>query len=216
MMIRLDIVAVALVAVLAAGHASSAMYTGTLSTADGTLTGTDEWATGSTTLTYTVDDQTTPGFWHYAYTLTIPTDTTYAANIQHLVIGLSSGLTAGDLVNVNGQLHKVELVEAKGENANMPQDLYAVVFQVGGGESFVMVSFDTIYAPVWGDFFARGNNQNTIWNAGFTASSVDPTVPPSVYQADFILRPDPIPEPTTMLILSLAGACALRRRRRMA
>jgi len=209
MMIRLVVVAVA-VAALVASPASAVLYEGMLSTEDGTLTGTDEWVTGLTTFTYAVDNVTTPGYWHYVYTLTIPTDTKYAANIQHLIIGVTSGLTMGDLKNVSGQLHKVELVEAKGDNANMPQDLYAAVFQVGGEESFVTIRFDTTRAPVWGDFFARGDNQNSIWNIGFTADSVDPTtVPPDVCMGAFILRPDSIPEPTTMLTL-LAGLAFTR------
>ncbi|MCL2700571.1 MAG: hypothetical protein FWE88_02625 [Phycisphaerae bacterium] len=212
---RVGIAAVVL-AVLVVSNASAVTYTGTLSVAGGTLTGTGDWAAGPTTFIYTVDDVTTPGFWHYEYVLTVPPDVE-SGNIQHLIIGLTCGLSAGSLVNVNGDLHKVEWFENKGDNKEMPQDLYGADFQAIGEDLTLTVSFDTKSNPVWGDFFARGGQQNTIWNSGFTEFSVDPTLPPDdmgvcgfILRANGELPPPAIPEPMTMLTLGLAGVAISR------
>ncbi|MCL2700869.1 MAG: hypothetical protein FWE88_04150 [Phycisphaerae bacterium] len=216
-MVRKGIVVMAVAAILVASHASAVVYTGALSTAGGTLTGTGDWASGPTSFTYSVNDQATPGFWHYEYTLTVPSSVD-DAGIERLIIGLTIGMPFNGLMNVNGNLVSVGQMTNTGVDSNMPQSMFAGLFTVSGDTRSVTISFDSMHNPVWGNFFALGAGQNSIWNAGFTEFSVDPQRPvddPTVH--GYILRPNGepcppfiIPEPMTMLTLGLAGVALSR------
>ncbi|MCL2700572.1 MAG: hypothetical protein FWE88_02630 [Phycisphaerae bacterium] len=217
-MVRLGILAAALAA-MSAGPASAIVYTGTISIANGGLTGTDDWLGGPTSITYTVaDDPVVAGLWHYVYTIAVPN--TPGGAIHEVLIGLDPAMTVHDLRNVsltNGNLHSVELFQNQGDKKFMPQPMYAVEFIVGADTRTLTITFDSLFEPVWGDVFVRGGGQNSCWNIDFTATSTDPPVLPSVFQAGFILRPGIIPEPMTMVTLGLAGlavARALQRRLR--
>jgi len=209
----MGILVVVLVA-LVVSPASAAIYTGTLSTTAGTLTGTSDWATLPVTFTYAVDNETRPGLWHYVYSISVPTEPRYPA-ISEILIETDPVITIGNLVNVTlsaGHINTVGLFQNSGDKALMPQSLYAADFSAGAGIRSLTISFDTTYAPFWGNLFIVRTGQARAWNSGFTATSVDPVDPPSVFHPDFILRPG-IPEPSTLLIL-LAGASVIRARRR--
>lgn len=210
-MTRLGVL-VGVLAVLAAGQASAVIYTGSLTVTAGTLTGTDGWAGGPTSITYTVvDDQATPGLWHYVYTLAVPG--TIDGAIQEILISLDPMMTLDDLRSIvltSGSVNSVGLFLNQGDKSAMPQSMYAVDFTFEDNIRTVTIAFDSLFEPVWGNVFIRGEGDNAAWNAGFTADSVDSLAPPSEFQEGFILRPGVIPEPMTMLTLGLAGAAAGR------
>lgn len=85
--VRLSLVLLCVTAVpLVAGPVA---YTGSLSVAggggDGLLVAAGSvWNQSATTLSWTVDNVTTPGKWHYSYTLSTPGP---GAAISHLIVG---------------------------------------------------------------------------------------------------------------------------------
>jgi len=205
------------------GNANAVTYTGSLSVGDGSLIGTSLWNDPSVNISWQVDDSTTPGFWHYQYTLS-----TIGRAISHWIIEASDGsfgpiFTAANLFNVitqpAGWVGSTEIgnhndgVGGVLPNPYMPEDLYGIKFNAAISNTIVTLSFDSDRAPIWGDFYAKCGSTsgvfNTVYNAGF--SLPDPTAPVSSgIINNHILVPDSysttaVPEPGTfwMLFISL-------------
>ena len=99
-------------------------------------------------------------------------------------------------------------------NSGLPNDIIGVKFgNLPGGS--VTISFDSVRAPVWGDFYLKGGQQY-VYNLGNLNHS-DPSI------LDFIARPDGVggsdvntPEPATLALVgaALIGVGILRRRRK--
>lgn len=190
----------------AAISAHAIMYTGSLTWADGGLVASDGWADNSTVFSWTVQSVGTSGgyvIWQYTYNFTVPTK-----GISHFIIEVSPDFSANDLLNVDGPTGTMwELGQfAPGPgNPNMPDNITGISF--GKDPDFgtsVTISFTTLRAPVWGDFYAKGGTDGkgqdkiwvTAWNAGFTNPDTDPD--PLVYPPrdgsvlNHILRPDTV------------------------
>jgi len=205
----------------ALAQATPTTYSGSLTSADGGLVGTGGWvgnpstpATFSWTITQNTDQS-----WHYHYVF----DTTgLQGGLSHLVLETSLNLTAADILNATPPIDGAgpAWYSAANGNPNMPEPVFGVKFS-GNSSAITSFDFDCLRAPMWGDFYAKdGAKGGQLWNAGFTSSDTDPTVPAEndsiVYH---VLVPDTatsgVPAPGS---ISLAGVAVclvsgLRRRR---
>jgi len=201
---------------LSAGGLRADYYTGTLSYGDG-LYATQSWAKPATSISWTVtneDPDAPAGFgWKYTYILSVP-----SKDISHFIVETSDGenpFTADDLFGVEGtDAYEVKLFSPGASNPSMPGDLYGVKFD-DLSDTDITVSFYSDRAPVWGDIYAKGGKDKgknlLMYNTGFSA--VDPVDPPSSGSlAGHLLRPDSVPEPSLLLLLTLGGLGLLRRR----
>ncbi|MHC4807468.1 MAG: hypothetical protein ACYTBX_14590 [Planctomycetota bacterium] len=113
-------------------------YTGSLSVADGGLIATGDWDDPSTTLSWVVDDTTTPGKWHYSYTLTVPT-----GGPSHIIIEASDGdpdeqFTIANLFSYSsdplGWIESIEVQNQSSDGANpgMPEDMWGIKLLLEG------------------------------------------------------------------------------------
>jgi len=201
-------------------------YSGSLSVADGGLIATGGWNDPSTTLSWVVDDTTTPGKWHYSYTLTVP-----AKGISHVIFEASDGDPdelftienlfssssdpSGWILDTTIQLHTA----GGGANPNMPEDMYGIKFNAAFDTTTITVSFDSDRVPVWGDFYSKDGVSNgvdiSLYNAGFAA--IDPTATPANGSVDnHLLVPDTyIPAPGALMLAGIGtGFITWLRRRR--
>ena len=182
---------VALTIALAATAASAVSFTGTLSTADGGLVGNSTWGSNSqglpTTITWTVDNTTTAGMWHYSYTLQVPLVRHNLDEFQYLNLETAQGLTDADIKNfAYGDLTLLSDRSPQKiiQRGSQPENMYGARFVhdwdrkdlEGGQEGHIVgISFDSSQAPTWGDFYANGAGLNQVRNAGFTAGDSDPS-----------------------------------------
>lgn len=205
-------------------------YTGSLSVADGGLTANGPvWNNSATTLTWTVDDVTTPGMWHYSYTLVTPGP---QAAISHMIVEASDddpgpAFTSNNLQSptsdpagwIASPIEIGSYSEANG-NPNMPETMYGIKFNAADDYSYttVTISFDSDRSPVWGDFYAKcgGEITNTVYNAGF--ADPDPLAAPSNGSLlNHLLVPDStsvIPAPGALVLAALGVGLVGRLRRR--
>jgi hypothetical protein len=200
-------------------HATVFSKTLTWDAGETELVAAGNWDGTGTSIEYVVDDETSPGFWHYKYTLTVHTD--QAAGISHLNIETSEDFTEDKLENStwDGET-EIGLLQSN-PGSPMPEAMNGIKFdELPGGDTFV-VEFDSLRLPIWGDFFAKGGASSVVYNAGFGSPDsdpdpIDPFLNPPANVSDHILVPDTseLPEPASMAILALGGVFVLVRRRR--
>lgn len=244
-------------AVILANAAWAVSFSGSLSSLDGGMTGRGVWGSNSqgqaTTLSWTVDNDSPSGLWHYNYTFDVPLINHRLDEIQFVQLETANNVRASDFQNLTfgpetpATLNEVGTLRKRGIQ---PADMFgAQIIHTerredieGGPEGHVLtINFDTTHAPTWGDFYGNGFDSNEIINAGFTKNDVDPTAAPdNGTMANNLLVPGPItavgtptpspspspipspspgpgaiPEPLTMLALSLLAVplgAQLRRR----
>lgn len=194
-------------------------YSGSLSVGDpdNTLIATGVWDDISTTLTWVVDDTTTAGKWHYAYTLEVGGQ--QGAGISHVIFEASDTFGFDNLFsptsNPPGLISQEdEGIEIKTNlpqqgNPDMPGPVYGIKINIAGDtEGILELSFDSDRVPVWGDFYAKGG-QGAVWNAGFLTA--DPTdAPGDGSELSHVLVPDTttvrVPAPGALVLGSLGLA----------
>ena len=108
-------------------------FTGTLASEGGGLTGKGVWNSNKqnvpTTLTWTVDDTTTPGMWHYRYQLTVPVINHPRDEFKFLRLETSTGFASSNVSNfqadslTNASIGKIGLFK---KGAGMPSSLFGM------------------------------------------------------------------------------------------
>ena len=199
------------------------------------------WANSGTKMEWTVTgtpsyDPDTYGVysWHYDYTLTVPEKA-----ISHLIIETSTNFTVGDITNVSSAYVGPQLFDPNDPgkaNPLLPGTIFGLKFSPGTSETLKYhVYFDTLRAPVWGDFYAKDGQdskqgdkvQNVAWDAGFSNDN-NPAWTAPVFVAGKILVPDsvvyalsggdqpavPVPSSLLLCTIGLAFATVVRRLRR--
>lgn len=216
---------------LLAPQASQAatIYTGSLSNSVGSpapgVVANGVWDNSSTSFSWTVKDVgTNPGgflIWEYSYTLSVGNQ----GNISHFIVELSPGFTTGDLLTELTNTEIGTFGQQGNSNPGIPGDIFGIKFDKRTSTTET-VTFQTLRAPVWGDFYAKdgkaGGVDNYVYNAGF--SDADPVAPAANGSVgNHILRPDttvkppaevPLPPAAWLLGSALLGLVAISRRDR--
>ncbi len=229
--------------VLGAGPLQAAMvpyvYTGSLSgwggVGDGLLvTAGGDWSRPATRLSWTVDNVTTLGKWHYAYTITV-----LRADVQAVIIETSDDVpgpafTGANLFSLSTSpanwFNYMNIgTQSRWDNVNLPDDVYGIKLCAIQDPVTLTISFDSDRTPTWGDFYARSflvddpveDYVNTIYNWGFSLNDIDPLDPPRSGSVDnHVLVPDTgtnVPAPAGAVLAGMGAVVTgwLRRRRQL-
>lgn len=223
---------------LAAGiYGTDATLTGTRSVDGGGLTGFNDYATGFTVEWVADFDQTTPGKWHYKYTFTGLDGSGQERGVSHFVLDLSdtcfdpfdSGCVTDAKLTVGTEVIPLMSGATVLSTCGMEDDPQpcvefgdfdgltdAVKFDEEGGEG-LMYEFDSNRHPVWGHFAVKdGGGPGVCPNPGDATAVCNDGLfdPDSMDPIDFVARPNAIPEPATLMLVS-AGLFLLVRARRL-
>jgi hypothetical protein len=238
-----------LVVVLAAAscpgllHATPASYGGSLHWTGGignplivNSVGEDAgWLSTDTTISWTVDNTTTPGLWHYEYTITVRDGGTLATDIQCVILETSSTFGWENLDSVGTTpadwLAGVTIDSfSRSKIQNLPSDVYGIMFCTAAVDPTTLtIRFDSDREPVWGDIYVRSftydGSYNTMHNAGWMWTDMDPNAPASSGSVEnHLLVPDtgpgsdgrvPVPAAARLGALGVALSGWLQGRRRL-
>jgi len=224
---------VAILAVVVAAlllPAAAGAFTGQLWSTSSGILGTGSWITpGPAWIEWNVT-QNPDDSWLYSYDFHHPESAT-----SHFILEVSESFTVDDIIRMQGNYSGYELKEhlSGPGNPNMPGSIYGIKFDNAWGVDSHF-ELTTMRTPVWGDFYAKGGATPsrflktaprrpvhcTAWNAGFDLA--DPVVPAADGSMEFHLlvpdtnEPPPVPEPSTMLLMSsgLLGMAYVWRRRK--
>jgi len=195
-------------------------YSGTLTTADGSLVASGlGWSgpafapasmTWAVTMAWRVT-RTSPGMWHYEYRLSVPLQ-----SIRRLIIEASDGtpgpaFTSANIQSVSGGdwpwISALDPVitthQPSPENPGMPEAMWGMRFDSSLCLTTLDLSFYSERRPVWGDFYARTEGficpatgewtfplLDWVHNAGFTIGDIDPLTGPDALEWGHLLVPD--------------------------
>ena len=192
-----------LLIILASQSMAVISYSGSLSSSDGGLEGVGAWVDPGDSYMYWEVSQNENSSWHYEYVLSVPNG---ESEISHFIVETSPTFTEDDIFNESGAFHQIEIknhLETSPGSPELPQDIFGIKFDDAYGH-LLSINFDSWRDPVWGDFYAKGGRRTPqqVWNQGLTY--VDPDDAPANGSINnHILIPDTIPEPASLLVMSV-------------
>lgn len=132
-------------------------YSGSLSSGlGGGLFATEDWANGGASLNWTVDNETTPGFWTYNYSWSGDRKA-----LSHIIVEVSDNFTADNIEDISSGYDQDAPKSYDGpSNPGIPGPIFGVKWDTTNdptGYSFWIVSDRE---PMWGDVYAKdGRNR---------------------------------------------------------
>ncbi len=173
---------------------ASLLYSGSLDTLTGGLTGAGQYA-ANTSFAWNVSFDNGTNFWTYDYTFT--GDPIHPKDVSHIEIELSDSFTSANFktgTTAGGEIDTYGPGLHGSSDEGIPGLVYGVKFTPAGSSNIYAFSIVTDRAPVWGDFFVRDGRGVYAYNTGFLAA--DPSDPPSNGSINnHILRPDSVNTP---------------------
>ncbi len=136
----------------------------TWSAAGSELIATGSWADDRTTISWSVSPASIDGaaHWLYTYTLTVPPG--QGTGISHLTLEVSEDLSLNELLWIEVAKGELDKVEGPGSH----DGIFSVKFEFELDEEYereLVLSFYSRRNPMWGDFYAKGGLNNTVYNA---------------------------------------------------
>ena len=243
---KATLLVVVLAATLCPGllHATPVSYMGKLTNYLGTggngnitvisIGGDERWSSSAAAISWKVGN-TAPGLWHYEYTITVRDGGTLATDIQCVILETSSTFGWENLDSVGTTpadwLAGVTIDSfSRSKIQNLPSDVYGIMFCTTAVDPTTLtIRFDSDREPVWGDIYVRSftfdGSYNTMHNAGWTSTDMDPNDPASDGSIrSHVLVPDtagssdgrvPVPAAALLGALGVAITGWLQGRRRL-
>lgn len=199
------------------GTAHATLYSGSLTTGTNTLLAFGAWSGDTISVAWDVDDTTNPGYWSYNYTLT-----GFAGpSISHGIFEVSSNFTSDNIKEgTSGDRELGTFGPSQGgSNPGIPGSIFGIKFNTGD-EGTINITIVSDREPMWGDFYGKGGDASYAYNSGFGFDTFAPIGSGNALSDGkaWALVPDtnPVPEPSTMLLLGLGvmGIAAAGRRKR--
>lgn len=208
--------------VLAVGLGSFSAHgaVGSLSSPSQLIVG-GNWVDSGYVVSYEVT-QNMNGTWHYEYSLRTLSGGGLTPNTSHFVLQLSENINPQtDLFNFSGPIADIEYgtFGPSPGNPGFPAGESIFGMKINTTNGVADFSFDSVRAPMWGDFYAKGAS-DFAYNSDlgvFVANANDylsPAMGALGQPLNKILVPDTvIPAPGAAALLGLGGLLAARRRR---
>lgn len=210
----------------------SSYWIGSRSTGGNGIVGTGGWSGDSNNgfeLDWEITYDSSSSLYTYKYSISGVNDSDLSKALSHWILEVTNPSTSVDFTDLSQPLSNDSpklFLSGQNNNSNpfMPADLYGIKWDTTGDPTVFDVEFTTAKDPVWGNFYAKdgqedigGGNKIDVaaWNVGFTTLPIDITED----FTNWIARPNggtpnPIPEPTTMLLfgIGLAGLAGAKRK----
>ncbi|HNR12744.1 MAG TPA: PEP-CTERM sorting domain-containing protein, partial [Thermodesulfobacteriota bacterium] len=147
----------------------AALYSGSISSSDGTLVAGDRWANANVSLSWEVDYDTAshPDLWTYSYNFAITNGPQNAQGISHVIIQTSEGVTESALFpGTTADADVDEYGSEGGSNPGWEGSIFnGIKWNVGGDTLTLQWTVVTDHSPMWGDFYSKGG-QSYAYNLG--------------------------------------------------
>jgi hypothetical protein len=191
-------------------------WTGSRSTPDASgehgITGTGSWSqdNGGFEISWTIvsPQQSSSGYWEYTYTISDVDGSPLNPDFNLLILEVSPIITED---NVHGIIPYTSIPFSGPQLWQPPRYPLLYGISTGGWDPWV---FTSTQAPVWGDFYAEDGVSVTAYNSDI---GTDPGSTTTVFTG-WIPVPDSgggqIPEPSSLLLLTLGGCGVLASRLR--
>ncbi len=181
--------------------ARGAIITGSVSTADGSVIGGGDWATG-VTLDWSVAGVGSAYLYSYTFTAPVPA-------LSYFQLQTSGNFTESNILDISNA-YDIGTFCAGPSTTEWPdgESLYGIKFEDIEGDAPFALTLLSDRAPMEGDFYAKGGRDSFAYNSGFGALDGANIMVPDTESA-------PVPEPGTMILIGsgLIAVAGLGRKR---
>lgn len=160
--------------------------------------------------------------WHYQYTFSNQVHEPLRMDTSHIIISVSENLSLTDVFNFSFDVDVDELAIStyglEPGNPGFPAGDVIYGLKINLINDQMVVAFDSVRQPMWGDFYAKGGGQpkNFAYNSdlGTAVANLHDYlgVPVDAFNQPLskVLVPNTIPEPATLLLLGVGGLFMLK------